>query len=83
MLFEENKDGLGKEAIEKLKEKAKKIAENMRSIRNENEQLLKEIDLLKEEKEKLLRRLDFYESERSELTGLVKGLIEEFEQEQP
>jgi len=81
MLFEENKDGLGKEAIEKLKEKAKKIAENFRGVKLENEQLLKEIELLKAEKEKLTKRLEFYESERTELTSLVKGLIEEFEQE--
>jgi chromosome segregation ATPase len=80
MLFEEDKEGFGKEAIDKLKEKARQIAENIKNIKGENEKLLREVETLKADKEALLKRLEFYESERNELNSLVKGLIDEFEQ---
>lgn len=80
MLFEEEKDVISKDAIAKLKEKAKKVAEILKAAKDENENLKKEIEALKTENEKLKKRCEFYESERSELSTVVKELIEEFEQ---
>ncbi|MCX7830566.1 MAG: hypothetical protein N2445_05860 [Acidobacteria bacterium] len=80
MLFEEEKEVFSKDAINKLKEKAKKVAEILRAAKEENENLKKEIESLKVENEKLKRRCEFFESERSELSTVVKELIEEFEQ---
>ncbi|GEM_PF-1399234 len=80
MLFEDEKEVLNREVINKLKEKARKVAEILKSKKEENENLKKEIEALKIENEKLKRRCEFFENERSELSTVIKELLEEFEQ---
>lgn len=80
MLFEEEKEIFSKDAIAKLKEKARKVAEILKSLKEENETLKKQVEVLRSENEKLTKRCEFFESERSELSTVVKELIEEFEQ---
>jgi predicted nucleic acid-binding Zn-ribbon protein len=80
MLFEDEKEVFSKEAIAKLKEKARKVAEILKAAKEESENLKKEVEALKVENEKLKKRCEFFESERSELSTVVKELIDEFEQ---
>ena len=79
MLFDEDKEGFGKEAIAKLKEKARKVADLLKSMKEENDALSRELERLKSENEGMKKKLEFFESERVELSSLVKELIEEFE----
>lgn len=80
MLFDEEKEIVTKEAINKLREKAKKVSEIIKSLKEEKEHLQKEVDNLKAEIEKHKKRCEFFESERNEISSVVKEIIEEFEQ---
>lgn len=77
MLFDDEKKP--SDLFAKLRQKIQEVSEVVRSLREENAALKKELEACNQESAKIKSKIAFYEGERQQLEGVVEELLRDFE----
>lgn len=78
MLFDDETRS-GQDLFARLKRRVQEIGEAVRSLKEQNAELQRELAEARGELEKLRTRVAFYEGERRELQTVVEDLLKDFE----
>jgi chromosome segregation ATPase len=78
MLFEDETHS-GRDLFIRLKEKVREVGLAVRTLKEENAELKKELAASREELARISARVAFYEGERNELQSVVEDLLKDFE----